>query len=79
VPTVGTGSAVLESTVILLFGFGLFLLSRFNATADFGRLGIAVFASALLVSMTLTPALILLLGPPATPTQAPTAEAPEAT
>jgi predicted RND superfamily exporter protein len=75
----GTGSAVLESTVILLFGFGLFLLSRFNATADFGRLGIAVFASALLVSMTLTPALILLLGPPATPTQAPTAEAPEAT
>ena len=56
-----TGSALIFTTIILMSGFGLFLLGDFVPNVNFGLLCAMIFGSALLVDLVFLPALLFQL------------------
>lgn len=57
-----SGRVVLITSVLLMSGFGLNLLSSFSATRLLGTLGVTIIATALLCDVLLLPALIVRFG-----------------
>jgi len=57
------GRAMVFTSLMLLAGFSVTLLSHFQGTANFGLVGMVILASALLADLLLTPACLLVFQP----------------
>ncbi len=60
---IGVGRALTITTIILVIGFGIMLISRMKCLFDMGLLASACFSVALLADFFIAPALILVFKP----------------
>ena len=56
----GTGNALIITTVILFFGFGIFSFSNYIPNSNFGILSAIILSSALILDLFLLPVLIIM-------------------